>query len=163
MGAHFGPDSYSGGGIVIAADFTGADLRGATNWSPVASTITRNTILPDGSIKGLALQPGEKLVVRNNPTPVTVTSGATIDLAATLQFLLEPNWTSPVGTGGKVCAADGEAIIQIASAVAACAAARRRPQYVFIGPITAPVRIANFVLPGRVFSPMRVRCVPSMR
>ena len=78
------------------ADFSDADLRGASGWSPVPTTTTHNSILPDGSIQGLALLAGETLVVRNNPIAITVTTSATIDGAATLQFLLDAGWTSTV-------------------------------------------------------------------
>ena len=84
-------------GRLTNTNFTGADLRGATSWSPTATTVTHNTIRPDGSIQGLALQAGEKLVIRNNSIPITVTTSATMDPTATLQFLLEGNWTSPIG------------------------------------------------------------------
>jgi hypothetical protein len=78
------------------ANFSDADLRGATGWVPATSTTTNNTILPSGAINGLALGPAEKLVIHNNAIPVTVNSSATFDPAATLQFLLEPGWTSPM-------------------------------------------------------------------
>jgi uncharacterized protein YjbI with pentapeptide repeats len=80
-----------------SADYTDADLRGAAGWVPVASTITHNTIRPDGSIQGLALLTGEQLIVRNNPRAVTVTASATFDSASTLSCMLDQNWTSPIG------------------------------------------------------------------
>ena len=83
--------------LQVNADYTDADLRGAAGWVPIASTITHNTIRPNGSIQGLALLTGEKLVVRNNPLAVTVTTSATFDPASTLGFMLDQNWTSPVG------------------------------------------------------------------
>ena len=79
------------------ANFSGADIGGAGGWSPVGTTITHNTIRPDGSIQGLSLLAGEKLVIRNNPIAITVTTSASFDPASTLEFLLESNWTSPVG------------------------------------------------------------------
>jgi uncharacterized protein YjbI with pentapeptide repeats len=77
-------------------DYTDADLRGATGWTPDTSTITHDTIRPDGSIQGLALLAGERLVVRNNPLAVTVTTSATFDSASMLSFMLSPNWASPM-------------------------------------------------------------------
>jgi uncharacterized protein YjbI with pentapeptide repeats len=98
-------------------NFTGADLRGA-GWSPDSTTITHNTIRPDGSIQGLALLAGEKLIVRNNPKAITVSMGASFDPAATLQFLLDDNWTSPVGFDpGSMPALNGTLDLQIASGV----------------------------------------------
>jgi uncharacterized protein YjbI with pentapeptide repeats len=82
--------------------FRDADLRGANGFSPTGSTITQNTILPNGAIQGLALGAGETLVVRNNPIPVMVNTSATFDPAATLQFQLAPNWSSPVGFASGV-------------------------------------------------------------
>ena len=79
------------------ANFTDADLRGLYFWSPMASTITHDTIQPDGSIQGLALAANETLIIRNNPIPITVETTATFDPASTLQFQLASNWTSPVG------------------------------------------------------------------
>ena len=79
------------------ANFTSADLRGAIGWSPAPATITHNTIQPYGSIQGLALLAGEKLVVRNNPIAITVNTSATFDPTSTLQFQLDSNWTSTIG------------------------------------------------------------------
>ena len=39
---------------------------------------------------------GEKLVIRNNPIAITVTTNATFDPASTLQLLLDHNWTSTI-------------------------------------------------------------------
>ena len=79
------------------ANFTGADLRGAVAWLPSDDAITHNTIRPDGSIQGLVLMAGEKLIVRNNPLGITITLSAAFEPASTLQFLLAKNWTSPIG------------------------------------------------------------------
>jgi uncharacterized protein YjbI with pentapeptide repeats len=99
-------------------NFTGADLRGAIGWSPDSTTITHNTIRPDGSIQGLALLAGEKLVIRNNPLPITVTTSATMDPAATLQFLLEDKWTSPIGfNAGLTPTLGGTLDLELADAI----------------------------------------------
>jgi uncharacterized protein YjbI with pentapeptide repeats len=90
-------DYYS---ILTGADFSGADLRGASGWSQAttaATAIVQNAILPDGSIQGLSLSTGEVLVIRNNPISVFVAASAAIDSSSTLEFLLEPSWTSPIG------------------------------------------------------------------
>jgi len=79
------------------ANLTGADLRSASSWSPVASTITHDTIRPDGSIQGLALLAGETLIVRKNAKAITVNTSATFDSASLLQFVLDDAWTSPMG------------------------------------------------------------------
>jgi uncharacterized protein YjbI with pentapeptide repeats len=100
------------------ADFTGTDLRSATGWSPAATTVTHNTIRPDGSIQGLALMAGEKLIVRNNPIPIAVATSATLDNAATLEFLLDANWTSPIGfSAGLNPSLAGTLDLEIASGV----------------------------------------------
>jgi uncharacterized protein YjbI with pentapeptide repeats len=85
--------------ILTNDNFTDADLRGASGWSPDASTVTRNTIRPDGSIQGLALLAGEKLVIRDNPISVSVDTSASFDPASTLQLLLDENWTSSIAFG----------------------------------------------------------------
>ncbi len=77
--------------------FSRADLRGAIYWAADSTMITHNTIRPDGSIQGLALLAGEKLVIRNNPLAVTVKASAAFDSTSTLQFVLDQNWTLPVG------------------------------------------------------------------
>jgi len=96
--------SYS---TLTNANFSNADLRGGINWSPDATTITHNTIRPDGSIQGLALLAGEKLAIRNNAIPITVTTSATFDPTSTLQFQLANNWTSPIGFSPGLNAALG--------------------------------------------------------
>ena len=80
--------------ILTSADFTGADLRGATDWSPLASTITTNAILPDATIHGLALASGETLTLRNFSQPITVQTAATFDPQSSLQILLDAAWGS---------------------------------------------------------------------
>jgi uncharacterized protein YjbI with pentapeptide repeats len=81
------------------ANFTGADLRGAIEWLPGDDDITHNTIRPDGSIQELALLADEKLIVRNNPLAITVDNRANFNPTSTLRFLLDKNWTSPIGFG----------------------------------------------------------------
>jgi hypothetical protein len=63
---------------------------------PVASTITSNAVLPDGSIQGLNLISGETLTIRNHPTAITVFSGAAAAPGFTLRFLLGSGWTSTI-------------------------------------------------------------------
>ncbi|MGA2232340.1 MAG: pentapeptide repeat-containing protein, partial [Tepidisphaeraceae bacterium] len=117
-GANLANASFPGD-VLSSTDFSQADLRGARYWSPVASTIAQNTILPDGSIQGLALGPNETLVIRNNAIPVTVQTFATFDPASTLQFQLDQNWTSPVGFApGVTPAFNGTLDLEFASDVA---------------------------------------------
>jgi uncharacterized protein YjbI with pentapeptide repeats len=100
------------------SNFADADLRGANGFSPDSSTITQNTIMPNGTIQGLALGANETLVIRNNAIPVTVNSGATFDPASTLQFQLDQNWTSPVGfASGVTPAFNGTLDLEFASDV----------------------------------------------
>jgi uncharacterized protein YjbI with pentapeptide repeats len=119
VGAGFGPSLRSRAfqpTFINNADFTDTDLRSSSGWTPNASTITHNTIRPDGSIQGLALLAGETLIVRNNPLAVTVTTGATFDPASTLQFVLDQNWTSTVGFGNGLTPTLGGALdLEIAS------------------------------------------------
>jgi uncharacterized protein YjbI with pentapeptide repeats len=109
-------------GNMTNTNFTGADLRGAF-WYPndgsiPTTIITHDTIRPDGSIQGLALQAGEKLVIRNDPIAITVTTSASIDNAATLQFLLDDAWTSPVGFApGLIPALGGTLDLELAAGV----------------------------------------------
>ncbi len=49
---------------LTGADFRQADLRGAIGWSALG-VITGNTIRPDGSVDGLDLTGGKRLVARN--------------------------------------------------------------------------------------------------
>jgi uncharacterized protein YjbI with pentapeptide repeats len=110
--------SHFAGTTVTNANFTGTDIRGASGWTPDATTVTNNTIRPDGSIQGLALGVNVKLVVRNNSIPITVTTSATMDPTATLQFLLEGRWTSPMGfSPGLTPILDGTLNLQFAAGI----------------------------------------------
>lgn len=87
---------------LIKADLTCADLRGAIGWAPDASTITSNTIRPDGVIQGLALSGSQRLFIRNNPMAITVNNSAAFDPTSTLEFLVESDWTSVIQFGAGV-------------------------------------------------------------
>jgi len=73
-----------------------ADLRGAIAWNPNASIFTANAIRPNGTVQGLALAAGEKLVVRNSLIPITVKTAATMNPAATIAFQLKDNFNSQI-------------------------------------------------------------------
>ena len=99
-------------------NFTDADLRGALFASPVTVAITRDTIFTDGSIQGLAMQANEALIIRNNPIPITVETTATFDPAATLQFQLAANWTSPMGfAAGLIPSLNGTLDLELAPGI----------------------------------------------
>ncbi len=103
---------------VSSNDFTGADLRGAQVPPDDGTNVLRNTIRPDGSIQGLKLLAGDKLIVRNSliyfpvphSIPVTVTTDAEIGPGAAVQFVLDTNWTSPVSFSGGLTPSLGGAL-----------------------------------------------------
>jgi uncharacterized protein YjbI with pentapeptide repeats len=73
--------------VLTGTNFSGADLRHALSFRPVASTDTRNAIFPDGAVQGLRLEDNEVWLVRNDPLEVTVgeemilSAGAIVELA----------------------------------------------------------------------------------
>jgi uncharacterized protein YjbI with pentapeptide repeats len=69
------------------ADLTLADLRKATG-ADLPGAITRNTILPNGTVAGLNLLAGDTLVVRNCDLGITVQTAMTLDPAAVIEFRL---------------------------------------------------------------------------
>ncbi|MFO0897978.1 MAG: pentapeptide repeat-containing protein [Pirellulales bacterium] len=94
-----------------AANLTLADLRAAQELD-LRGTDTRNAILPDGKIAGLELAAGERLVVRNQSTPIDIQgllNLASADSTLKLQFDEGP-WNSgitfsagiPVQLGGRL-------------------------------------------------------------
>ncbi len=143
-------NAYLDSSILTTANFSGADLRGASGWSPDATTITHNTIRPDGSIQGLALLAGEKLVVHNNPIAITVNTNATFDPASTLQFLLDNNWTSPIGfSPGLTPALGGTLDVEFATGVDPASLLGQTFQlFNWNGPLSADNRFATLELPG---------------
>ena len=84
------------GSILSHTNFAGADLRGAIGWNPGVTTLTHNTIQPDGFIAGLVLLPDEELIIRNYPLAITVSELATFTPTGILQFELHPDWTSQI-------------------------------------------------------------------
>jgi len=104
--------------VLTSTNFTDADLRGANGFAPLPSTITTNTILPDGSIHGLALSSGETLTIRNNTIPISISTTATLDPQSTLQLLLSTNWTSTIGFApGLTPSLDGTLDLEIAAGI----------------------------------------------
>ena len=96
VGAHFEAAQVLIPNVLTNTNFTDADLRDAFGFSPDQTTITTNTILPDGSIHGLSLAAGETLTIRNHGLPITVSSAAAFDSQSTLRFLLSGNWLSTI-------------------------------------------------------------------
>ena len=89
-------DADFSGANLTGTILTGADLRGAGFDDPVT---VANTILPDGTINGLSLAAGKSLVVRNyaGNIPITVLGQATLDPAASLQFVFDGQpWGSTI-------------------------------------------------------------------
>ncbi len=82
------------GALLAGADFSDADLRGAAGFLPDDTTITQNTILPDGTIGNLNLGRNETLVVRSFYVPITVNSQATFDPRSTLEMVIDGSWNS---------------------------------------------------------------------
>jgi uncharacterized protein YjbI with pentapeptide repeats len=83
---------------LFGVDLSRADLRRAAGIS-LASAVTRNAILPDGTIKGLALTSGETLTIRNTSTPlaITISQQMVVEDGATLQILLDgKSWGSTI-------------------------------------------------------------------
>lgn len=98
-GANFtGAKFYMTSIFCTGANFSDADLRGATSWQSDNTMTTHDTILPSGLIMGLQMNAGELLTIRNNLIPVTVSAATvTFNGTSTLQFILDANWTSPMG------------------------------------------------------------------
>ena len=96
--------------LLTNSNFTAADLRGAF-WSPGEGSVTHNAIQPEGTIQGLALLTGEKLVIHNSSIPIKVSSISTFQPGSELQILIEGDaWSStisfapgiPVALGGTL-------------------------------------------------------------
>jgi uncharacterized protein YjbI with pentapeptide repeats len=93
-GAHF----YSA--TLTNADFSFADVRGAveltsSQWFSTSSH--SNAIYTDGTIDGLSLKAGERLVVRNNPIAITVTGAMNLAEGSELEMRLDESaWDSTV-------------------------------------------------------------------
>ncbi|MCE5269117.1 MAG: pentapeptide repeat-containing protein [Planctomycetaceae bacterium] len=117
-GACFGVDLYhsanlSGANLTGAnltnvsfwgCDFTGADLRGVTGYFTAMQDmppVTRNTILADGSIKGLNLAASETLTIRNYAKKIQIVSELTLDPTAALQMVFDgQSWGSTISFSG---------------------------------------------------------------
>ena len=113
--ADFGSANLSG------ATLSSADSRGA-KWLTLSDATTTNTILPDGSVQGLDLCAGRRLIVRDYhgdparspplaPIPITVQNSMAMGADGTLQMVLgEESWDStisfaqgiPVALGGTL-------------------------------------------------------------
>jgi uncharacterized protein YjbI with pentapeptide repeats len=98
------------------ADLTAADARGAffpyNDLSHLSGAATVNLIWPDGHIKGLDLDAGRRLVVRDHDhVPITIDQHLTMGPGGTLRIVFEANdWGStisfapgmPVALGGTL-------------------------------------------------------------
>jgi uncharacterized protein YjbI with pentapeptide repeats len=93
------------GAVVTGASFVGADTRGSHGLNLTGSS-SRNTILSMGTIVGLDLVTGERLVVRNYlgdpnhglpPIPINVNEQMTLADGGTLEILLDAaRWNSTI-------------------------------------------------------------------
>jgi hypothetical protein len=86
---------------LTSADLTLADLRKAQGAS-LGAAITRNTILPDGTVAGLNLLAGDTLIVRNCDLAVAVQSAMTLAQGSEMEFLLDNVWGSTVTAAAGV-------------------------------------------------------------
>jgi uncharacterized protein YjbI with pentapeptide repeats len=78
------------------ADLSSADLRGASR-DYEGSPMTRNAILPDGTINGLTLGLGDVLVVRDYPQEITIQDTMQLSGNGRLQLVLDgPDWDSTI-------------------------------------------------------------------
>jgi uncharacterized protein YjbI with pentapeptide repeats len=138
------------GSALTNTNFTDADLRGASGWTPIDLTIVHNTIRPDGSIQSLALLSGETLVVNNNPIAIMITSSATLDPAATLKFLLDNHWTSPIGfSPGLTPTLAGTLDLEFAQGVDPASLLGQTVQlFHWNGPLSVANRFTTLKLPG---------------
>lgn len=118
---------------LVGANLIGADTRGALN-ANLSGAILKNTVLPDGQLKGLKLAAGDRLTIRDDdgvgapvspsglvprlPIAVNVQDQFAVSDGGTLQLLFGANaWDStvrfqpgiPVQLGGKLDLAFSEA------------------------------------------------------
>jgi uncharacterized protein YjbI with pentapeptide repeats len=92
-------DADLGGATLTDAGLSFCDLRGATILpSQISSAAsTEDAILPDGRIEGLALDAGERLVVRDHELPITVESGMSLDPTQQTRMIFEDDdWGSTI-------------------------------------------------------------------
>ena len=80
--------------------------------NPTDPNITRNTILGNGTINGLALRSGDTLIVRNNPTAVhAVGSTASFAAGSTLEIVNDGTpWTSTISFDSGAAVSIGGAL-----------------------------------------------------
>ncbi|MCY2955010.1 MAG: pentapeptide repeat-containing protein [Planctomycetota bacterium] len=81
------------------ADLSFADLRGAGGLNTTGVASLRNTIMPDGTIRALALAVGETVLIRDydGGVPIKVLSAMTMDPTSVLEIiLLDPAWGSTI-------------------------------------------------------------------
>ena len=83
--------------VLTGAKLSLSDLRGATQVDEqLVSAVTRNTIMPDGAILGLALGINDRLIVRDYDLPVIIEQSMSL-VGGTLQIMvIDPDWTSTI-------------------------------------------------------------------
>jgi len=93
-------DANFDGAVLDVADFSFADLRGATGLTSQQWLSTRDpesVIFPDGTIDGLSLQKNSPLVVRNHSIAIIVTGFMEMAQDSNLEILFdESEWRSTI-------------------------------------------------------------------
>jgi hypothetical protein len=92
-------------------NLTSADLRGARGLLQAGATL-HNTILPDGTISGLYLSAGERLVVHDyhgdparqlGPVTIHVREGMTVTQGGSLELVFQHvDWQSPINFSSEI-------------------------------------------------------------
>jgi uncharacterized protein YjbI with pentapeptide repeats len=115
--------SYLMSATLDGTDLSRADLRGTAGAS-LESAITQNTILPDGSIRGLDLAANERLVIRNYtgsiPGPIEILTQMSLDPTASLQMIFDGQpWGATISFGSGISAVslEGELDLTLAPGV----------------------------------------------
>ncbi len=83
--------------VLTNANFSEADVRSGTGLPSSPTTILRNTIRPDGRIRGLELTGTESLLVRDFELAINVTQGFAMSQQGTLNLqLADASWGSKI-------------------------------------------------------------------
>jgi hypothetical protein len=121
-------DAYFYGSALAGTDFTGADNRGGFDWFGNFTVdfdvaITTNMIFPDGSIAGLVIEDGQRLVIRDDdggrlmwwgpgaPIAISVLDTAAVREGGVLQLVVEADaWDSVISFEPGILAQLGGAL-----------------------------------------------------